>query len=347
MLILVLGATGFIGGAIARRLLERGDTVRVLAHRADADALEALGAEPFHGGLGDPSAMAIAAEGVEFVVNAAGIVSPQAAPRALRWTHVAGTENVVNACKHADVRRLVHISCTDVTLGNVDRVHWDEGRPLPGRPFGERARALQLGEEIAISASCGELEVTALRPAWVWGPGDTSRLPALCREGRSGGIRLVGDGTTFLATTYIDHLVDAAMSALSAPDAVGRTFHVVDPVFQHAREHFGALSEALGLPPPRRGPPFAVSWPIARMAGRAPGGLAPEALLQRGRSTLFDFNIAIGKLSYEPNVTIEQGMEATARWVEAQGGPDAVAQLERPAPDARSVDAQVHAAGGD
>lgn len=288
--------------------------------------------------------IARAADGVDVVVQAAGLVSPRSSPRALSWTHVAGTENVVNACRHAGVPRLVMISCADVTLGNLDRVQWDENKQPSGQPFGARARSLQLAEEVALSAA--GLEVVALRPAWVWGPGDTSRLPGLCREGLEGGIRLVGGGETYLATTYIDHLTAVVESAVAAPAelAAGRAFHVADPVFQHARDFFSALSERLDLPRPRSGPGFAVSWPWSRLGK---GALSADEVLQRGRSTLFDFNAAIGKLGYEPDVPFETGLDRVASWVEAQGGVQAVASLERaPATDA-SVDEQVAAAGGD
>ncbi len=345
--VLVLGASGFIGGAVAARLLERGDSVSVLVRDdAAAEAWETRGARVHRGELGDPRSIASAAEGASCVVHAAGIVSPRAAPRALRWTHVAGTENVVNACRHAGVERLVYVGCADLTLNNGDRVHWDEGRQLTRQPFGERARTLALAEEIAISAS--ELEVVGLRPAWVWGPGDTSRLPALCREALAeGGLRLAGDGETFLSAIYIDNLVDVIVSALKAQDAAGRTFYVADPEVLHVRELFRLWSEAIGLPPPRGGAPLWLTWPLVSLRGEAPGGISADELLARARSTLFDVNAAIGKLGFEPKVTVEQGMRALAAWVQERGGAKAIAALEKRPPDARSVDAQVAAAGGD
>ena len=322
---MVLGASGFIGGAIAIRLAAEGHQVG-RPGRSEAN-------------LGDPQAMADAAAGFTHVVNAAGIVSPRAHPRALRWTHVAGMENLLNACRHSAVQRLVHMSCTDVTLSNQDRVHWDEQKSISGKPYGARACSLQLAEELALSAS--GLEVTSIRPTWVWGPGDVSRLPQLVREGLDGGIRLVGDGRNYLSTTYIDHVAQAALAALQAEQAPGRAFHVADATFQHARDFFSALSQALGLPKPRETTSLPLAWPMARLRG---GG---EELLQRGRSNLFDFSMAVGKLGYEPDVTMEDGLAALARWVEEQGGLEAVAALERPPPGASSVDAQVEAAGGD
>lgn len=346
--ILVLGATGFIGGAVARRLIERGDALSVLVRSDEAEAeWSARGATVTRGELGDPRSIADAAEGCDAVIGAAGIVSPRAAPRALRWTHVAGAENVVNACRHARVARLVHVGCADLTLVNADRVHWDERRVAP-EVFGERARSLALAEEIALSACGPDLEVVALRAAWVWGPGDTSRLPWLCREALAeGGAHLAGGGDAFLSAIYIDNLVDVIVSALSAEDVATRAFYVADPEVLHVRELFRMWSDAVGLPPPRAGAPLWLSWPLVMLRGHGPAGLSADEILQRARSTLFDVNAAIGKLGFDPKVTVESGMRALTEWVKERGGPEALAELAKAPPDARSVDEQVAAAGGD
>ncbi|MBZ0118699.1 MAG: NAD-dependent epimerase/dehydratase family protein [Sandaracinaceae bacterium] len=347
MKILVLGATGFIGRAAVRHLADAGEDVRGLARsEGGRRELEAMGVEARGGSLGDPQSIADAARGVDVVVNAAGIASPRAAPRALRWTHVAGTENVLNAATHAGVRRVVHVSCADATLANVDRVHWDEKKNLAHPPFGERARTLLLAEEIAQAAGSPELERVVLRGTWVWGPGDTSRLPGLCREALAhGGLHLCGDGRSLIATTYVDHLAEAVVAAVRNETAAGGLFYVADPEFLEAREFFRMLSDACGLPPPRTGPRW---WALssARL-GRGPAGLCADEVLQRARSTLFDINEAIGKLGARPEIGVEDGMKSLAAWVEARGGAKAIAALYRPPVQAGDVDAQVAAAGGD
>jgi nucleoside-diphosphate-sugar epimerase len=347
MKILVVGASGFIGGAIAHQLAARGDHVRVLLRgEPGAEAWRRLGVETARGTLGDPESIARAAEGMEHVVCAAGIATPRAAPRALRWTHIAGTENLVSACEYAGVRRLVFTSCADVTLVDADRVHWDERRALSGPPLGPRAQSLALAEELALAAAGPELEVVALRPAWVWGPGDTSRLPHLCREALQRGGLVAFETEGFLASLYIDNLVEAVARALEASDVSGRSFYLADPELLHPAEFLRLLSEAVGLPPPRRGMPLWLARPWARIMGAA-GGLSVEELAQRSRSTLFDVNAAVGALAFEPRVRIEDGMRALGAWARAEGGPEGLAAKAKPPPDARSVDEQVSAAGGD
>ncbi|MGF1467820.1 MAG: NAD-dependent epimerase/dehydratase family protein [Sandaracinaceae bacterium] len=348
MKILVLGATGFVGGAIARRLVADGvDVAALVRHTARrGPPLEGVDVRP--GDIGDPRAIAAAAEGRDAVVHAAGIVEPRASGRALRWTLIAGTENVLRASAHARVERLVHLSCADVTLHHGDRVHWGEGHALTAIPFGARARALALAEEVTLAGARPGLRTLALRPAWVWGPEDRSRLPALLREARQGGIQLIGRGTNLLATAYIDTVVDAAVRALHAPpEAYGQAYHVADGELLEAREFFGALSDALGLPPPRRGPPLGLALAWARLrGGRGPAGLSPDELLLRGRSTQLDVQRAIGQLGWRPEVSLEEGLDRLAGWVRTVGL-DAIRGALRPPPDARSVDAQVAAAGGD
>jgi uncharacterized protein YbjT (DUF2867 family) len=81
--VVVTGATGFIGGAIARRLLDRGDAVTVLARdAASASALVSRGASVAQGSILDPNAIARAAKGADVLVHAAGIASPRAPRRA-------------------------------------------------------------------------------------------------------------------------------------------------------------------------------------------------------------------------------------------------------------------------
>ncbi len=328
---LVTGATGFAGAAIARHLLERGDGVAVLTHDPAALAgLEALGARVHAGSILDPSSVAVAARGADVVVHPPGLTSARAGAAAWRWGLVAGTENVLAAARHAGVGRVVLVSSTDVTLADQDRVHWNEARDLPGEPLGERARALRLAEEIALAGSDAELSVTALRPSWLWGPGDTESLPALLREARAGGISMYGPGRNLVATTHIDSLVEAVSLAARVPHAAGQAYHLGDPEFLELREFLLSLSRALRLPPPRHGVPRVLAHAAARLGAGRPAAPTVEDVVRRTRSALFDVQKAVGELGFRATVTVEQGMKSLARWVDAEGGVEAVSGLRDP-----------------
>lgn len=346
MRILVTGATGFVGGAAARRFLGDGASVAVYVRDdARARALADAGAEVRVGSIGDPNAIAEAAAECDVIVHAAAVSDVRAAPRALSWVNVAGTENVVNAARHAGCRRLVYVSCADVTLADMDRVNFGESHELMGLPLGDHARSKRLGEEIALSASeAGVLDVVALRPAWIWGPGDRGRLPRLVAEGLLGGIRLVGRGDNLVAITYIDNFVDAIVAASNAERAIGRAYYIADNEFISFREFAAPLSEALGLPAPRRGGGLLLAKAMARVRDKA---LSHVEVVQRGRSATFDISSAQNDLGWEPRIGLEEGMKALALWARELGGAAEIAKLVAPPTDAASVDEQVAAAGGD
>lgn len=262
------------------------------------------------GEIGEPNTIAEAAEGADVIFVAVGL--PLGRPDAdYRWLHVAGTENVLAAARHASVPRVVLVSCADVVLADEPRVHWDEKRDLSHPPIGARARAIKLAEEIALSQSDGMLAVTALRPGWLWGPGDKTRLSALVTEARAGGIDLCGDGRNLVATTYADHLGAAALLAAVSPSAPGQAYYVGDPEFLEIREFLGLLSQTLSLPAPRTGGPYLLRrW----WAGMGRGALPLEEVVRRGRATYFDTQKAANELGFEPSVKIDDGMKALARW---------------------------------
>lgn len=316
---LVLGVSGLAGSAITRALLGRNhDEVRALVRRADAvpRAIADAGRVRAHDGdIGDPNAIADAARGCDVIFVAVGLPLGRPADD-YRWLHVAGIENVLNAARHAEVPRVVLVSCGDVVLADEPRVHWDEKRDLSHPPIGPRARAIKLGEEIALSQSDATLAVTALRPGWLWGPGDR-RLAALVAEGKAGGIDLCGDGRNLVATTYVEHLAQAALLAAVSPSAPGQAYYVGDPEFLEIREFLGMLSRTLGLAPPRTGGPY----PLRRLwASLGRGALPLEEVVRRGRPTYFDTQKAATELGFEPKVSIDEGMKALAAWYAESGG---------------------------
>ena len=109
MRVMITGGTGFIGSAAARRLVERGDSVVVLARSSSrAKAVEALGASIVMGDVRDADSIVLAAAGCEAVIHAAGVPRP-ATWRTFRAVHIEGTRNVLSAARSTGVRQVVHI----------------------------------------------------------------------------------------------------------------------------------------------------------------------------------------------------------------------------------------------
>lgn len=340
----VTGATGFIGSALTRRLLDEGHHVRQVA-RAPSPALITHERATSHvASLGDPNALAEIARGAEVVYHCAGEHSARAPRDAYAWINVAGTENVLNAARHVGVRRVIHLSCTDATLVNRDRMNWKESHALGDQPLDALCRSKLLAEELAAQASSRELQVCVLRPAWVWGPGDRRTLPTLCREDQRGRVSLCGNGENLVPTVYIDNLLHALRLADTAEAAPGKVFHALDGEVHTAREFIGALCRSLGLRAPARGM-YALSYlraSLNELVGLP--GLARTEVVRRGRSALFDGMAAANELGYAAQVKLEQGMKALADWSTSVGGRDAIARMERPAATRSDVEALIQIA---
>jgi nucleoside-diphosphate-sugar epimerase len=309
---LVTGATGFIGGGVLRGLQARGHQV-VAYVREGSDSRGLSDVERVVGDVADPNRLATAASRCDAMIHAAGIADPSAHVDTLGWAHVAGTENALNAAKKAGCRRFIHISCADVTLCNAPRSFWTEAES-PQRPFGELARTkLQAEELVRVSGRKGFWTV-ALRPAVVWGPGDTTHLPRWSGEAEEGGIALAGRGKKLLATTYIDNLAHAVCGALETGVTTGNVYYVVDAELSVCRDFFGELSEALGWPSPRN-VPYPWMWLACRVGLSS---LHPEEVMRRRHTSAFDTSNAKRDLGYEPVVSREQGLAALASWVRSQ-----------------------------
>ena len=173
---LVTGATGKVGGAVARALLARGDEVRALVRDPDRAArLLPGGVELVRGDVTDAPSVERAVAGRELVFNAMGLPEQWTAdPDIFDRVNARGTETVIRAARAAGVRRTVHTSTIDVF--HAERgARFDESRvaDYPKGTLYERSK--QRAEELALAAR-GEMELVICNPAGVYGPTPASSI---------------------------------------------------------------------------------------------------------------------------------------------------------------------------
>jgi dihydroflavonol-4-reductase len=176
MKVLVTGATGKVGHAVARGLAERGDEVRALVRdiQRAAHVLPA-GVEPVRGDVTDHGSLAAAVEGCELVFNAMGIPEQWLADEGLfDRVNAEGTRAVAEAARRAGARRLVHTSTEDVF--HAERGGRFDESSVATYPKGTAyERSKQRAEELALAARDG-LEVVIVNPAGVYGPGPSASV---------------------------------------------------------------------------------------------------------------------------------------------------------------------------
>jgi nucleoside-diphosphate-sugar epimerase len=170
MRVLVTGATGKVGHAIATALLERGDQVRALVRDPGRSAgILPAGVEPHPGDATDAASLAAAVEGCELVFNAMGMPEQWVKDEGIfERVNAHGSGALAAAAKRAGVPRFVHTSTHDVFDAEAGQ-GFDETRVADYPKGTAYERSKQHAEELVLAERDG-MEVVVLNPAGVYGP---------------------------------------------------------------------------------------------------------------------------------------------------------------------------------
>ncbi|WP_347271986.1 NAD-dependent epimerase/dehydratase family protein [Brachybacterium equifaecis] len=325
--VLVTGASGMLGGAVATALRDRGDEVRAFQRRPAGIP----GVRDVTGSLTDAADVRGALEGVDAVIHLAAKVGISGSEADFRAVNIGGTTHLIDAMRAAGGGRLVNISSPSVAHLGTSIVGLDATPADPQRARGPYARTKAAAELVAMAADGQDgMLVTSIRPHVVWGPGDTQLVGRIVDRARSGRMPQLDDGMALIDTTYVDNASAAIVAALDGLDRIhGQSYVVTNGEPRTVRDVIGGFCDAAGVARPSLRVPGAV----ARLAGRAieriwearPGEHEPPMteFLAEQLSTAhwFDQRRTQRDLQWTPTVSIEEGFERLARWFrEHEGG---------------------------
>jgi len=326
MNVLVTGGGGFLGGAIVRRLHERGDSVTAFG-RSDYPQLSSLGIPTVRGDIGDRSAVNAAINGMDAVVHVAAKVGIWGKRRDFETININGTRNVIDACRSAGVAQLVATSSPSVVDCEDGLEGVDESQPYPEEYLAYYPETKAEAERAVLAAHGECLATVVLRPHLIWGPGDTQLIPRLLDRARRGRLVQVGDGTNLVDITYIGNAADAHLAALDrvCPEAPcgGKAYFISQGEPVSLWEWINELLERVNVPK--------VSRRISHSAARRIGALAELAYRflptsaeppmtrflagQLAKPHYFSIDAARRDLGYEPSVSTAEGLDRLVAWI--------------------------------
>jgi nucleoside-diphosphate-sugar epimerase len=264
--VLVTGASGFLGGAVAAAVRDAGHSVATFQRRPSG----VVGAEDRLGSLTSAADVAAAVADTDAVVHLAAKVSLAGAPAEFERVNVHGTRALLDAARTAGVARTVFVSSPSVAHAGTSIVGDDALPADPARARGDYARTKAQAELDALGADAPGFAVVAVRPHLVWGPGDTQLVGRIVDRARRGRLPLLDSGAALIDTTYIDNAASAMVAALDRADSVhGRSYVVTNGEPRPVAELLAGICVASGVHAPR--------WHVPAGLARVAGTLVEEA----------------------------------------------------------------------
>ncbi|CAE6813323.1 UDP-glucose 4-epimerase family protein [Paraburkholderia aspalathi] len=310
--VLITGANGFVGRAVSRALLQRGDSVVGVVRRPQT-TVEGVrewlfDANDFEG-IDQRWPVATRCDAVIHLAARVHMKHETTADpfAAYRATNVTGALRVAAAARRAGARRFVFVSSIKaVGESSAGRPITEADEPAPTDPYGisklEAERALiDYGHESG-------LEIVIVRPPLVYGPGVRANFLQLMRAIANGVPLPLGSIAARRSLLFVDNLADALVHCTTDPRAVGETFHVTDGRDLSVSELARALATQLHAPV--RLIPVPVG--LLSLAGRLTGRSAQvDRLIGELR---LDSSHIRERLGWYPPYTVEHGLLETAAW---------------------------------
>ena len=318
--VLVTGASGFIGGWIVRGLHERGYAVRALYRRERPPeplaALAASGVELLRGDLSREGEVRSAARGEEAVVHAAGLATDWGPAELFFRQNVESTSRLLAASRAAGCRVFLYLGSAAVHGFGPHHRSTEEG------PYYAPVSAYQISkhqaEEAVLAANAPGFRTAVLRPANVYGPGDTTTFYRLL-AGQERGIRaILSRGRRLTSVVYIEDLLQAVVLALESEAAAGQVFNITSGEQVSWGELMGYSATLLGVHPWLELP-----LPLGRALAALLSGVYrllgirrdPPLTPYRWAHVAYDFDFSIEKarrlLGYRPQVDWREGLRRT------------------------------------
>jgi nucleoside-diphosphate-sugar epimerase len=310
--ILVTGATGFVGKAVLQRILADDDSPRVaVAVRRDGEQWAAGVVQHVTGDLEPSTNWSVALEGISAVVHCAARVHVMADtgsdPLAeFRHVNVQGTLNLARQAAAAGVRRFVFVSSIKVNgeatqLGSPFKA---DDAPAPLDAYGVSKMEAEQGlRELAMQTG---MEVVIIRPPLVYGPGVKANFAAMMRWLKRGVPLPLGAINNQRSLVALGNLVDLIVTCLTHPAAANQTFLVSDGEDVSTTELLRRMGQAMGHP--ARLIPVPASW--LKLAAALVG--KPDIAQRLCGSLQVDIEKTRRLLDWTAPLTLDQGLKKAA-----------------------------------
>ena len=321
MKVLVTGGGGFVGRAVIKRLLDRGDQVTSLGRSAQP-ALEAEGVRVIQADLAHTESVVRACDGQDAVFHVAAKAGVWGSQESFVNANVIGTRNVLEGCRKHKIHWLVHTSTPSVVFNGKEFTGEDESLPYGSNWLCHYAETKAIAEREVLAASGTDgLSAVALRPHLVWGIGDPHLLPRVIERAKAGKLRIVGEGRNKVDISHVENVADAhilALEALQTGAAKGNAYFLSQGEPVYLWDWINRFMDELRIPSITKqisakkafwiGSAMELAWKTLGLKGEPP--MTRFIAVELAKSHYYSIEAARRDLGYAPKVTTEAGIRS-------------------------------------
>ena len=331
--VLVTGGCGFIGSNIVNGFADSGCEVTVLD----------FGGKPFRDDvhfinmdIRDKQKVIDACAGMDTIVHNASIVHTKHNQEDMVWAvNYDGSVNIIAACKHHKIPKLVYISSASAVYEGNDIENGDETLPysrISQAPYADSK--IKAEKEILAFSGTTVTHCCAIRPHVVFGPGDNRFMPAILEKAQQGKLkRAIGDRDKLSDFTYVSNLVDAILMAeekLGPNSPVsGQAYFVTNGEPMAFFDFIEKVIIELGYPPIKGKVPYWLAYTVAAIAEgidtlkggtlNAENGLTRFSVRYMVTHHYYSIEKAYQDFGWKPEVSLSEGIKLTVNALKSTG----------------------------
>lgn len=271
-MILITGATGYIGSHLVKRLVEQGERPRCLIRNKEKSAriLPTDKIDIVEGATTRPATLPPAVRGIDTIVHAAFMTADRKEARNNRYkeTNVYGTANLIKAARYAGVKRMIEIS----GLGT-----------RPDKP-GSYMQGRYLAERMLMDSG---LDWTIIRPSVLFGKGAPFIKGLIDLIHSAPVLPLIGGGKTMFQPIYVEDVVTVILKVLAEPERTNKKIYTIGgPEYYSFEQVFNELQKALHTNRPKVYAPT----PLVGIGAAMMEAVLPKPPLTKAAMSLFSFD---------------------------------------------------------
>lgn len=325
--VLVTGATGFLGGYVVRLLEDKGYEVIAFGRNHEKGRLLTSDTVTFiQGDLRCLADVMKASKDCDYVIHSGALSTVWGRWKEFYDINVVGTKNVLKACEHHHIKRLVFVSSPSIYSSPCHKEGIKEEDYDPENDLNHYIKSKILAEEEIHNYHDDSFEKVIIRPRGLFGVGDTSVIPRLLDANEKVGIPLFNKGNNLVDITYVENVAHSLLLAITTSDIDGEVFNITngEPMkFIDILDMF--LSKISRKPKYLKlyfKPIYALVWAIESVYCLFK--ITKEPLFTRytlttlGFSQTLDIQKARTRLGYSPLYSIEEGIDIYAKWFNKQ-----------------------------